>query len=61
MRSYVPIRNLYRSDSHLLVMSPDPSYAQAFEAAQAAGVERLVYDTVISPQSVQLGRALPPV
>lgn len=25
MRSHVQIRNLYRGDSHLLVMSPDPS------------------------------------
>lgn len=45
-------------DRFALAGDIDPTYAQAFEAAQAAGVERLIYDTVISPQSVQLGRAL---
>ena len=48
-------------DRFALAGDIDPTYAQAFEAAQGAGVERLIYDTVISPQSVRLGRALPPV
>ncbi|MEP2715061.1 DNA/RNA nuclease SfsA [Pseudophaeobacter sp.] len=37
----------------------DPVYAAAFELAQKAGVERLIYDTRISPQEITIGRALP--
>ena len=37
----------------------DPAYAEAFDAARAAGVEMLCYDTDISPDGVTLRRALP--
>ncbi len=36
----------------------DPVYAHAFEQAHAAGVERLIYDTVITPSSIELGKPL---
>ncbi len=35
----------------------DPAYAAAFETAQAQGVERLVYGTHISPESVKIADA----
>lgn len=37
----------------------DPKYAQAFDAATAAGVEVLVYDCDITPQSIRLGKRIP--
>ena len=37
----------------------DPTYAAAFEAARAAGVEVLCYGTKISPEGVELGRPVP--
>ncbi|MEM8978955.1 MAG: DNA/RNA nuclease SfsA [Pseudomonadota bacterium] len=37
----------------------DPAYAKAFEAARAAGVEMLCYDTSISTEEITLRRALP--
>ena len=37
----------------------DPAYAAAFDAARAAGVEALAFDTAISPEGVTLGRAVP--
>ena len=36
----------------------DPVYAAAFDAARAAGVDVLAYDTEISPQEVAIGRVL---
>ncbi|EDM70326.1 sugar fermentation stimulation protein [Roseobacter sp. AzwK-3b] len=36
----------------------DPAYAAGFDAARAAGVEVLIYDTRITPEAVTLGRAL---
>jgi sugar fermentation stimulation protein A len=36
----------------------DPAYAAAFEMAQKAGVERLIYDTRISPQEITIGTSL---
>ncbi|CUH88245.1 Sugar fermentation stimulation protein A [Phaeobacter sp. CECT 5382] len=38
----------------------DPTYAAAFERAQQAGVERLIYATEISPQAITIGQPLPP-
>ncbi|MBD3679917.1 MAG: DNA/RNA nuclease SfsA [Rhodobacteraceae bacterium] len=37
----------------------DPTYARAFDAARAAGVEMLCYGTRISTEGVDLGEALP--
>ncbi len=37
----------------------DPTYAAAFDAARAAGVQVLAYDCQISPQQITIGRALP--
>ena len=37
----------------------DPAYAQACITAQAAGVEILVYDTAISPETIRFNRPLP--
>lgn len=37
----------------------DPTYAAAFEAARAAGVEVLCYGTKISPEGVELGHPVP--
>ncbi|SHG91002.1 DNA/RNA nuclease SfsA [Cognatishimia maritima] len=37
----------------------DPTYAAAFDTAQAAGVEVLAYDCRISPQGITVGRRLP--
>lgn len=36
----------------------DPTYAQAFRAAQNAGVEIVAYDTRISPAGVEIGRMI---
>jgi len=36
----------------------DPAYGDAFDRAQAAGVEKLVYTTRISPEEITLDRAL---
>lgn len=38
----------------------DPTYAVRYDAARAAGVEVLCYDTVISPNRVAIGRKLCP-
>ncbi len=35
----------------------DPGYARAFDAARAAGVEMVAYDTVITRQGVSFGKA----
>ena len=47
-------------DRFALAADTDPTYAAAFDAAFAKGVERLIYDTNISPDGVTLGRALKP-
>ncbi len=44
-------------DRFALAGDIDPTYAAAFEAAQAQGVERLVYQTRISPEGVDVVRA----
>jgi len=36
----------------------DPAYAAAFDAAQEAGVEVLIYDTRITPEAITLGQPL---
>ena len=36
----------------------DPAYASAYDEASAAGVERLIYTTRISPDGVELGQAI---
>ncbi|UWQ07479.1 DNA/RNA nuclease SfsA [Aliiroseovarius crassostreae] len=36
----------------------DPTYAAAFDQARAAGVEVICYDTVISPEGVDIGKPL---
>ena len=36
----------------------DPAYAEAFDRARAAGVERIVYTTRISPEEITLNAAL---
>jgi sugar fermentation stimulation protein A len=36
----------------------DPAYSAAFETAKAAGVEVMCFDTVISPEGVDLGEAV---
>ncbi|UUV05781.1 DNA/RNA nuclease SfsA [Ruegeria sp. YS9] len=41
-------------DRFALAADIDPAYAAAFEAAQAQGVERLVYGTCITPEGVIL-------
>ncbi len=48
-------------DKFALAADIDPAYAAAFDAAQAQGVERLVYGTRISPEGVWLADALRPV
>ncbi|WP_170411658.1 DNA/RNA nuclease SfsA [Ruegeria atlantica] len=45
-------------DRLALAADVDPVYAAAFEDAQAKGVERLVYDTRISPEGVWVGTRL---
>ena len=37
----------------------DPNYAQAFDVAQAAGVERLIYSTRINPDEITHGAPIP--
>ncbi|WP_300519651.1 DNA/RNA nuclease SfsA [Aliiroseovarius sp.] len=39
----------------------DPTYARAFDAARAAGVEAIAYDTRITPEGVWLGQRRPVV
>jgi len=46
-------------DRFALAADIDPAYASAFERAQNCGVERLIYDTCISPQEITIGRSLP--
>ncbi|RBW54838.1 DNA/RNA nuclease SfsA [Ruegeria sp. A3M17] len=45
-------------DRFALAADIDPTYAAAFEAARAQGVERLIYDTRISPQGVWVNPTL---
>ncbi len=45
-------------DRFALAADIDPTYAAAFENAQAHGVERLIYDTQISPDGVWVRRRL---
>ena len=47
------------ADHVTLAEDIDPTYAAAFDAARAAGVEVLAYDCQISPQSITLGKPLP--
>ena len=47
-------------DRFCLASDIDPTYAKAFDAAFARGVERLIYDTRVSPDSITLGSALKP-
>ncbi|MFT4960976.1 MAG: sugar fermentation stimulation protein A [Paracoccaceae bacterium] len=46
------------SDRFDLARDIDPTYAAAFDAARAAGVEVLCYDTRITPKGVDLGTAI---
>ncbi|WP_278922803.1 MULTISPECIES: DNA/RNA nuclease SfsA [Pseudophaeobacter] len=48
-------------DRFALAADIDPAYAATFKRAQAAGVERLIYATEISPQAITIGKALPGV
>lgn len=43
--------------SFTLAADIDPAYAAAFKAAQAQGVERLIYDTLITPEGVTIGQS----
>ena len=47
------------ADHVTLAEDIDPTYAAAFDAGRAAGVEVLAYDCQISPQSITLGKPLP--
>lgn len=47
------------ADHVTLAEDIDPTYAAAFDAARAAGVEVLAYNCQISPQSITLGKPLP--
>ena len=49
-----------RTDCERMTLAADidPTYAKAFEAARAKGVEVVCYDTRISPDGVDLGRRL---
>ncbi|GFE64495.1 DNA/RNA nuclease SfsA [Litoreibacter roseus] len=59
-RSYM-LYLVQRTDCARFRLAPDldPAYAVAFDAARAAGVEMLCYDTEVSPEGVTLRRALP--
>lgn len=46
--------------SYDLARDIDPTYAAAFDAALAAGVEILCFDTRISPESITIGGPIPP-
>lgn len=46
------------SDRFDLARDIDPTYAAAFDVARAAGVEVLCYDTVITPEGVDLGKVI---
>ncbi|WP_424929016.1 DNA/RNA nuclease SfsA [Amaricoccus tamworthensis] len=46
-------------DRFRLAADLDPGYAAAFAEARAAGVEALVFDTVITTSGVEFGRAIP--
>ena len=50
-----------RTDAELVTLAADidPTYAAAFDAAQAAGVEIAAFGCNISPQEITLGGALP--
>lgn len=50
-----------RTDCNLVTLAADidPAYAKAFKDAHASGVEVLCYDTQISPNGIELGRAVP--
>jgi sugar fermentation stimulation protein A len=50
-----------RTDCHhfQLAADIDPTYSAAFTQAQAAGVDRLIYTTNISPDAITLGIAIP--
>ncbi|AZV79707.1 DNA/RNA nuclease SfsA [Parasedimentitalea marina] len=50
-----------RTDCHRFQLAADidPTYAAAFAQARAAGVERLIYTTNISPDEITLGAAIP--
>lgn len=50
-----------RTDAHRvdLARDIDPTYAGIFDAALRAGVEVLCYDTLITPQAIELGAPLP--
>ncbi len=43
--------------SFTLAADIDPTYAAAFKAAQAQGVERLIYGTQITPEGVTIGQS----
>ena len=49
-----------RTDCHQMTLAQDidPKYAQAFKAAQAAGVDVLVLGTDISPKGITIGKPL---
>jgi sugar fermentation stimulation protein A len=47
------------TDHVTLASDIDPPYADAFDAARAAGVEVLAYGCKISPQSIQIGHPIP--
>ncbi|MGR3622304.1 DNA/RNA nuclease SfsA [Pseudophaeobacter sp.] len=46
-------------DRFALAADIDPSYAAAFDRAQAAGVERFIYTTCLSPQEITIGGPIP--
>ncbi|NHQ74846.1 DNA/RNA nuclease SfsA [Roseovarius gahaiensis] len=52
---------IQRTDAQTFALAADidPAYATAFASARDAGVEALAFDTVISPEGVTLGRAVP--
>ncbi len=47
------------ADRFALARDIDPAYAQAFEAARRAGVEALSYVCSLSPQGIEVDRAIP--